>query len=633
LADRRNPDAPRAGRSGSPDREGRRLTWLHISDWHQKQAPDFDRGVVLEALLADIAARADISSDLAAIDFIVFSGDVAHGGQEQEYEAVVPLLLDPLLRASAVERSRLFIVAGNHDVDREAFELLPQDLLQPFATSEEAVRWLTDPRRLARLHSPFEAYARFVEVYLGRRDAAGAYAEKFEVGGTTVGLAGFNSAVMSGRNRDQRGEVVDYGFLVVGEPEVHRSLRDIADAEVRLAVLHHPFSWLARFEASRTEERLCRDCHFILYGHQHEASVNVVGGTSGDCLIVPAGATYDRRKADDPRYVNAYNFTHIELDRGVGTIYLRRWSDRRNKWIADEDTHPGGQFEFKVPKSKKVVEDPPPPVKGRGSRSPAPRGRPVRYQDKEFVPIPAGLFVMGSTDARTSALAAQESRHPFDNECPRHEVELAGYLISRYPVTNGEYEAFVRTTGRAVPYREDAWSRKMNWDPQARTFPAGKAEHPVVLVSWEDARAYCAWFGARLPTEAEWEKAARGDDGREWPWGNAWQADRCNSDNLNSGTMPVGHFGPRGESVYGAADMVGNVWEWCSSHLDPYPYFAADGREAMIDVGKRVQRGGAWSDNGQLFARCAVRAGQSSQDFGFNIGFRLVRDLPVARSR
>jgi formylglycine-generating enzyme required for sulfatase activity/predicted phosphodiesterase len=601
-------------------RRPQKVSWLHLSDWHQRAGADFDRRVVVEALLADIEGRARISPDLSSLALIIFSGDIANSGKELEYEAVVPLLLEPLLRSTGVPHERLFVVPGNHDLDLGSFDLLPTDLRRPFASNEEANRWLTDPRRLEHLQEPFDAYAGFVRSYLKQDHGAGAFNAKLEVGAVTVGVAGFNSAVMAGRNVGPRGEIDDYGHLVVGEPPVYDALRQIADADLRLAVLHHPFSWLAPFESSAVEERLARQCHFILYGHQHEPRVNVIRGSTGDCIITPAGASYDRRVASAPRYVNAYNFTCVDLAAGTATLYLRRWSERRGEWIADTDTHDEGRIELPLPKRRGGG--------GTVGTSPTwfPRAESVTYKGVELLRIPAGPFLMGTPKERVDELTAEDVSHSFLNESPQHRIELPAFLISRYPVTNREYEAFVRATGRDVPYLDDEWSRKMNWDRDQRTFPADKADHPVTLVSWSDATAYCRWLGARLPTEAEWEKAARGEDGREWPWGNSWQSERCNSDYLYGGTTPVGQFGMRGESVYGVADVVGNVWEWCSSLPDPYPYLATDGREAVVTVGKRVQRGGAWTDLGRRYARCATRAAQLPTDFGFNVGFRVARD-------
>ena len=249
--------------------------------------------------------------------------------------------------------------------------------------------------------------------------------------------------------------------------------------------------------------------------------------------------------------------------------------------------------------------------------------QPILYREKEYIYIPAGPFAMGSTPRRVAELV-QVDGEAFRIEEPRHEVTLPGFHIARYPVTNAEYKVFIEETGHRVPFRNDDWSRPYSWNPETRAFPEGKAHHPVVLVSWEDAVAYGDWLGGRLPTEAEWEKAARGTDRREWPWGNTWQEGRCNTEESGlQETTPVGRFSPAGDSPYGVGDMAGNTWDWCSSLPDPYPYRPDDGREDSAALGPRVLRGGAMGLK-RWVARCAFRNSTPPGDYGFSIGFRIV---------
>jgi formylglycine-generating enzyme required for sulfatase activity len=168
----------------------------------------------------------------------------------------------------------------------------------------------------------------------------------------------------------------------------------------------------------------------------------------------------------------------------------------------------------------------------------------------------------------------------------------------------------------------------------------------VVWVSWFEATAYCRWlteqlctrdtlaeplrtllrekgYIVRLPTEAEWEKAARGDEERQWPWGNEFQPERCNSGESDmGGTTPVGIY-PAGASPYGCLDMAGNVWEWTHTLFRDYPYRADDGRENPEAEGSRVLRGGSWFFNLRL-ARCAYRNDDHPDYFDIIVGFRVV---------
>jgi formylglycine-generating enzyme required for sulfatase activity len=206
---------------------------------------------------------------------------------------------------------------------------------------------------------------------------------------------------------------------------------------------------------------------------------------------------------------------------------------------------------------------------------------------------------------------------------PKHQIQVDPFYIDRHPVTNQEYKRFIDATDYAVPHYDVPWcdTRGYNWNPETRMFPAGKARHPVVLVTWEDALTYAAWAGKRLPTEAEWERAARGTDGRTWPWGNKACLKCSNTRKAHiGGTAPVDQFTPAGDSPEGVSDMIGNVWEWTSSLFRPYPYDPHDGRENLNLDGWRVLRGGSWV-NDLYMARCCVRL---DGDFLFynNVGFR-----------
>jgi formylglycine-generating enzyme required for sulfatase activity len=229
---------------------------------------------------------------------------------------------------------------------------------------------------------------------------------------------------------------------------------------------------------------------------------------------------------------------------------------------------------------------------------------------KEMILIPGGSFVMGCDEGAR--------RHR-----PQHSVSVEPFYVDRFPVTNQEYKRFVDETGHPVPNYHVSWcdTEGYNWDPKTRLFPEGKAKHPVVLVTWEDALAYAAWAGKRLPTEAEWERAARGPEGWTWPWGDQAILDVSNTREAKiGGTSPVDRFSPAGDSPYGVADMIGNVWERTSSLFRPYPYDPCDGRENLTTQGWRVLRGGSWV-NDLYAARCYSRL---DSDFVFynNVGFR-----------
>ena len=198
---------------------------------------------------------------------------------------------------------------------------------------------------------PFTAYNQFAKEYLGQDQAAYTNIREFEIDGKQIALLGLNSALMCGRNINRKGVVDDRGHLIVGEPQIHDGLKQIAGTDVRIAVLHHPFDWLDEFDRNIVEGRLSRDCHFILSGHLHMPKVSVAQGTIGDCVTIPAGAIYDKRIPYNPRYTNAYNFVHLDFTSALGRVYLRCWSEQRGVWIEDVDLYKGGLFQFSLPKA------------------------------------------------------------------------------------------------------------------------------------------------------------------------------------------------------------------------------------------------------------------------------------------
>ena len=238
----------------------------------------------------------------------------------------------------------------------------------------------------------------------------------------------------------------------------------------------------------------------------------------------------------------------------------------------------------------------------------------------EMILIPAGKFLMGSDPDKDSGA--------YGDEQPQHSLDLPDYYLAETPVTNAQYAGFVESTGHKAPE---------HFTPKNRRPPKGKENHPVVNVSWHDAIAYCKWLSDvtgknyRLPSEAEWEKGARGTDGRIYPWGD--EPDRKKANYAETGvtdTAEVGCF-PEGASPYGLLGMAGNVWEWTRSlwgdDVDErefkYPYDPEDGREdleARDDV-RRVLRGGSFSTY-ERSMRCANRNRNNSVDRDWVIGFR-----------
>jgi formylglycine-generating enzyme required for sulfatase activity len=264
----------------------------------------------------------------------------------------------------------------------------------------------------------------------------------------------------------------------------------------------------------------------------------------------------------------------------------------------------------------------------------------------DMVFVSEGPFLMGTAEAAEG----------FSDERPQRSVHLSAFWIDRLEVTNADYERFVAETHHAPPQHDKPAFTV--WDA-ARPLP-GSEQHPVVNVTWKDAGEYCAWRGKRLPTEAEWEKTARGVDGQIYPWGNDWIVTRANSASYWAGrtiefkdglewkafwidgegaqisrqrglkgeilTLPVGSF-PDGASPYGALDMAGNASEWVADWFEPYYYLKAPLRDPTGPNGVllKVVRGGSW-----LKPASSLRA--ADRDYGYpddrasGIGFRCAAD-------
>jgi formylglycine-generating enzyme required for sulfatase activity len=257
--------------------------------------------------------------------------------------------------------------------------------------------------------------------------------------------------------------------------------------------------------------------------------------------------------------------------------------------------------------------------------------------DMEMVAVPAGDFIMGTDDADAP-----------DWEKPRHVHPITGdYWIGRYDVTRAQYKVFCDATGHTVPgvaHFED----QLNGNTDT---------HPVVMVSWDDVKSYCAWAGLSMPTDAEWEKAARGTDGRKYPWGDRWDRTRANyldasvpGDKIMMGngstmdehmaqfggrdleyddgfpyTSPVGSF-PTGVSPNGALDMAGNVFNWVEDWWDEagFPRAKNGDFSAPQDGTWRVDRGSSWGNPGVLACRTTMRYGYPPSERNEHLGFRVV---------
>ena len=267
----------------------------------------------------------------------------------------------------------------------------------------------------------------------------------------------------------------------------------------------------------------------------------------------------------------------------------------------------------------------------------------------EMVYIAAGEFILGTSDAQIERgwpdVDPNLMRAYWQSEQPQCRVNLPGYWIGRSEVTNAQYRRFVQATGHRAP---DHW--------KGGQIPSGLKSFPVVGVDWQDARAYCEWAEGRLPSELEWEKAARGTDGRLFPWGNQWDAKRCRNfelitgrtyatvaefdharnlwlsshDPVREGPVAAGSYAG-GASPYGCADMAGNVSEWCADWYDwddgfGYKRYAKGDLKPPESGTYKMLRGGSWREGDPIDQRCAARS--CTEPVNPMDGFRCARGLP-----
>jgi formylglycine-generating enzyme required for sulfatase activity len=267
-----------------------------------------------------------------------------------------------------------------------------------------------------------------------------------------------------------------------------------------------------------------------------------------------------------------------------------------------------------------------------------------------MVYVPAGAFLRGTSAARVHTLTAQFGDY-FAVESPQRSIYVSAYYIDKFEVTNQQYAQFLatlasdrshaahpRTPPRTDPTPDYWHDRRLNG-----------ATQPVTGVDWYDAYAYCGWAGRHLPTEAQWEKAARGPNGQEYPWGNTWIAAYSNNAESTFGhailghtqwmhllaplrletmqrlTKPVGSF-PDGVSPYGVHDMGGNLWEWCqdSYQKDSYLYAPSRNPHGPPSSPYKVLRGGCWSSHRGMI-RAAYRNYDLATDRHLEVGFRCAR--------
>ncbi|MEQ8187220.1 MAG: formylglycine-generating enzyme family protein [Candidatus Eremiobacterota bacterium] len=263
---------------------------------------------------------------------------------------------------------------------------------------------------------------------------------------------------------------------------------------------------------------------------------------------------------------------------------------------------------------------------------------PVINDHGEMILIEAGDFLMGSSEKEMAKISkdAGKSIKYFTCETPQHKVYLDDYYIDRHEVTNRQFQDFIEAGGyeNHIYWTEEGWNwKEKNVYEEPKWWLSGQNHsgiknptYPVIGVSWYEAFAYASWAGKRLPTEAEWEKAARGTEGNIYPWGMEWIQNNCIS--MGQEINPAGTL-ETGKSPYGLYDMSGNVWEWCSDWYNPKYYSTSPSRnpKGPKEGLYKVLKGGCGGNAAYYYFRCAGRHSAKVDYWDAYTGFRCVKQI------
>ncbi|MGQ9681635.1 MAG: metallophosphoesterase [Anaerolineae bacterium] len=326
------------------------ITWLHLSDLHfdADRHTRWQQNVVLQALLEDL--RDPEGGGKLRPDLVFVTGDVACHGQPQEY-ALASSFFDDLLRTLGLPKSRLFVVPGNHDVNRARVSDSARALAAQLDGPDAVSRLLSTPADRRWFLSRLEDYRAFVRSYLRGQPSLSQrqfhFVRILHLAGLRLAVLGLNSAWLA------YGGAADALHLALGEAQVREALEAAREADVRIALVHHPFEWLMEGERQRCEPLLLQGCDFVLSGHLHHTNLLHVGTPDGDANVFAGGAAYETRQ-----YYNSYNLTRLDPASEQGVVYLRAFSPEQGGfWTADARRYrrvKDGVFAFAWPLRKRA---------------------------------------------------------------------------------------------------------------------------------------------------------------------------------------------------------------------------------------------------------------------------------------
>jgi predicted MPP superfamily phosphohydrolase len=325
--------------------EPRTVTWLHLSDIHFKEMKPYDPGIVLAALLSDLKQCMERGG--MRPDFIALTGDLAFSGKPAEY-AHVRRFIDELLAVTGLPANRVFPVPGNHDVDRSLVLYSSSIAGQSLKDRDAVNRILGTPDERRLYFNRFKGYGEFLNDYFSGHltfdDDNYFYVRMLELRGLRISLLGLNSSWLAESDEDETRK------LVIGERQVREAIEGAqrANANLKIALFHHPMSWLRELEQTNSVPMLLDGCDYILHGHLHHHNLNQVGSPDGDAMVIAGGACYETRRSP-----NSFNCVRLDLTAGKGVIHFWRYSDERGGfWASDTMLYknaPDGVYEFDLP--------------------------------------------------------------------------------------------------------------------------------------------------------------------------------------------------------------------------------------------------------------------------------------------
>jgi formylglycine-generating enzyme required for sulfatase activity/predicted phosphodiesterase len=623
------------------------VTWLHISDFHIQDGDSYDRDVVLRALVRSakiFCSRGHVP------DLIFATGDIAHSGKPRQYDLATDFF-DQLLAATGLDRRYLFVTPGNHDVDRD----LGYGLSRSLESREEADKYFGPDIPKPHLTQKLRAFLRWHNSYfegirtLSEQTTCGP-AETVNVRGFRVGILPINTALFCQDDSD-------HAQLWVGRRCLDAAVQNLnaLSADVKIALMHHPIEWLHGLERPNIRATFQSNFDLILRGHLHDPDVEAVASASGEALHCAAGAAYQTRK-----WPNRAAYASIQGE--SLTVFPIRYEDEPNEiWTVDPSLFPNEpehQKSFSVPglrkQSRSVSSSPkrintdsdandpgaarepefrsvtldksPEPPSNTGTHAgPQQTVRRTRFVVLAVLLLVVVVIMIARWPSHKTPILESRAPQPgyawlspgqfrmgcsvddsscFRDEFPQHSVKLStGFYMMRTEVTLDDFRAYAEATGAAIPDLKVA------------------EKFPVANITWDEANAYCGWAGGRLPTEAEWEYAARAGSGQRF-YGQldaiAWYQGNTNSSRA---------VGQKQRNAFGLYDMLGNISEWVGDRYDEKYYQSSPPDNPMGGTGgeERVVRGGSYLD-GPDSLRVSRRESRAPSAKGGQVGFRCVKD-------